>query len=501
MRVVVVGAGVGGLTAAALLLKAGHQVTVLEAHIYPGGCAGTFFHQGYRFDAGATLAGGFSSGGPHARLAELLGDLQWPVNPVDPAWSVHLPDSTITQWADPARWRQERMAAFPDAEPFWRRQESLADIAWDISARDFPWPPQNLQEALRTLVALRPSTLRAAPHLLQSASDLFTTDDPRLRAFVDAQLLIAAQCTSDQAHALYAAAALDLPRRGVCHVRGGMGGIARTLEQWIVRHGGTVQYKEVVTGFRFQDGRATHVLTRDDGAFGADVVLCNLTPWAVTALLGTDTPRALSQFTERSAETWSAFMVYLGVDTRRVTLPEVGHQQVVVDPTLPLGEGNSVFISLADAHDAGRAPAHHRAVTISTHTRPGPWWDQWEQDRPAYEARKDTWTQRIRDAVHRAVPGLFDAADLVLPATPLSFARFTRRPRGMVGGFAQTSLFEARGPQTGVPNVLMVGDSIFPGQSTAGVTLGAMRVASTVLGMSPQAPVMVSPSNRTPAGP
>jgi phytoene dehydrogenase-like protein len=67
----IIGAGIGGLTTAALLLKAGHKVTVLEAHVYAGGCAGTFYHKGYRFDAGATLAGGFAPGGPHARLAQI----------------------------------------------------------------------------------------------------------------------------------------------------------------------------------------------------------------------------------------------------------------------------------------------------------------------------------------------------------------------------------------------------------------------------------------------
>ena len=60
-HIVVIGAGIGGLTAGALLLKQGYRVTVLEAHVYPGGCAGTFFHKNYRFDAGATLAGGFSA--------------------------------------------------------------------------------------------------------------------------------------------------------------------------------------------------------------------------------------------------------------------------------------------------------------------------------------------------------------------------------------------------------------------------------------------------------
>ena len=41
-RIIVIGAGIGGLTAAAWLTRAGADVTVLEAHVYPGGCAGTF---------------------------------------------------------------------------------------------------------------------------------------------------------------------------------------------------------------------------------------------------------------------------------------------------------------------------------------------------------------------------------------------------------------------------------------------------------------------------
>ena len=51
----------------------------------------------------------------------------------------------------------------------------------------------------------------------------------------------------------------------------------------------------------------------------------------------------------------------------------------------------------------------------------------------------------------------------------------------MVGGFAQKSLFSARGPATGLDNIWLAGDSVFPGQSTAGVTVGGMRVAAEVL--------------------
>ncbi|RPI24935.1 MAG: FAD-dependent oxidoreductase, partial [Chloroflexota bacterium] len=79
-RVVVIGAGVGGLTAAAVLARGGLDVTVLEAHIYPGGCAGTFYHQGYQFDAGATLAGGFYPGGPMDLVASAAGISGWPAS-------------------------------------------------------------------------------------------------------------------------------------------------------------------------------------------------------------------------------------------------------------------------------------------------------------------------------------------------------------------------------------------------------------------------------------
>jgi phytoene dehydrogenase-like protein len=145
-----------------------------------------------------------------------------------------------------------------------------------------------------------------------------------------------------------------------------------------------------------------------------------------------------------------------------------------------LAETNSVFISLSDAEDETRAPKGHRAVTLSTHTAIAPWWQLKESDFQAYEARRNEYAERMLAAAEQAIPGLRQAIRLCLPGTPVTFERFTRRPMGMVGGFAQESLFTARGPATGMPNVWLVGDSIFPGQSTAGVTVGAMRVAATI---------------------
>ena len=480
----IIGAGIGGLTTAALLLKAGHHVTVLEGHTYPGGCAGTFFHQGFRFDAGATLAGGFAPGGPHARLAEML-DLQWPVHPVDPAWQVHLPNGrSLTQYANPEQWRQERLAAFPHAEPFWRTQEQLADIAWDISSRPFPWPPESPRDWLTLAQAMRPQTLRSLPYLWRTIGSLAPAADPLFKAFLDGQLLISAQTTADSANALYGSAALDLPRRGVNHVRGGIGALAQTLVAWIRAQGGEVLFRQPVVRIAVEKGRATAVYTGKGRQFSGDAIVGNLTPWGLVDLLGEAAPAKLQRETAVRPATWGAFTLYLGVDAAKLP-PEakaVGHHQVIVDEKRPLGEGNSVFISLSDPADPDRAPAGMRAATLSTHTDIAPWWQLRHcADKAAYHQRRQAYAQTLLAAAERALPGLSQAAVLCKPGTPVTFQFYTRRPGGMVGGFAQTSLFNGRGPSTDIPNLWLVGDSVFPGQSTAAVTLGGMRVATAVL--------------------
>ncbi len=483
-RVVVVGAGIGGLTAAALLAKTGRDVTVLEAHVYPGGCAGTFYHQGFRFDAGATLAAGFDAGGGMTRLGQALG-ITWPVEPAQVALRAHLPDGgQVTRWTDPTAWQAERLAAFgPAAEPFWRWQEAIADRMWALALAGAPWPPQSAPDLGRLtraglgVVAAGPLRIPGmARDALRPLAPRLAAAPPRLRQYLDGQLLISAQATADRANALYAAAALDMPRRGVAHVRGGIGRLAEALAEAVRRGGGRIQYRQRVTHVVNNHGRGYRIITNKDGDFNAEQVIFNLPPHDAAALLGEDAPPKLRRAV-LPADGWGAFMVYLGLDDAVIPAGCPLHHQVIV--TEPLGEGNSIFLSLSLPGDAARSPAGQRAVTLSTHTDLRSWWRLFEADRDAYEVRKADLTERVLAAAEVALPGLRRAARLILPGTPVSFQRFTHRSLGWVGGFPQTSLFRAWGPRLG-RGLWLVGDSIFPGQSVLATALGGMRVAAAI---------------------
>ena len=486
-KVTVIGAGVGGLTTAAVLARAGLDVTVLEAHVYPGGCAGTFFHQDYQFDVGATLAGGFAPGEPMDAVAQETGIQSWPARLAEPAMVVHLPDgSQVTRWGDERRFAEHRSAFGEAAMNFWRWQENTANSMWDFALRQPGWPPQSMAQSMDLLrkgwdwlkadsqkhlkLSLAVDAFRPVAFHLKEAPE-------KLRHFIDGQLLISAQTTSENANALYAASALDLPRRGVVHLEGGMGAIAKTLAQAVKANGGQVYYRKEASRIILENGRLVGVETKRGEFFDTDALVANLTPWDIARLLGDEAPASLRRLPTLPQDGWGAFVVYIGLDNAVVPEGFPLHHQVLMGE--PLGEGRSIFLSLSPEWDRSRAPDGHRALTISTHTQLAPWWEMHKNDRSGYQARKQTYAQRVVEAAERILPGLRDAIEILLPGTPLTFENFTRRSSGWVGGFPQTRLLSNWAPRL-APDLWMVGDSIFPGQSTAAVALGGLRVAEAV---------------------
>jgi len=87
---------------------------------------------------------------------------------------------------------------------------------------------------------------------------------------VDAQLLLSAQAESAAATALYGAAALDLPRRGVVHLQGGIGSIALQLVEAVRRQRGQVYYRQAATRIVIERGRPVAVETKRGESYPAN---------------------------------------------------------------------------------------------------------------------------------------------------------------------------------------------------------------------------------------
>ena len=479
--VVVVGAGIAGLTAAALLVRSGARVQVLEGHTVPGGCASFYQRAGYRFDVGATLVSGFGPRGVHRRLFQLLG-VDCPAETVEPAMVVRLPDETVVRFGD-ARWEVERKRAFGvQAEPFWREQERIADLAWDFSTR-FPMLPTGV-EGLRALAhAFRPRHAPLAFTLGRTVESIVPPGEHRrLRAFIDAQLLITAQADAASTDLAYGSTALDIAREGTFHLADGVSAIAIALARSIRRGGGEIAYGTPVVEIVREAGAAVGVRLGDGSVVRAPAVIAAIPVQNVRALLGVAPDRVgVLDRVPALSQRWGAFMAYVGVPAGVVPDDCPLHHQLLAEYDRPLGEGNTTFFSFSAPHEERRARRGGRAITISTHTDVA----AWERARAdgSYARRKAAYAEALRSALERVVPGAWERAETIEFATPATFERYTGRLRGLVGGTPQvpaTANLNALSHASGIAGLVLAGDTVFPGQSTVGASLSGVAAARAI---------------------
>ncbi len=481
-NIVVIGGGIGGLTAAALLAKRGCRVLVLEQAFIPGGCASTFKRRGFTFDVGATQVAGLEPGGIHAQIFAQL-ELELPeATPCDPACAVFLPgeNQPISVWRDPQRWQAERLAQFPGTERFWAKLDQLFRLCWEFNQRDPILPLHSPRDVLEIVTKLRPQTLLTVPYTLQTVGGVLRRlklgHHTRLKQFLDLQLKLYSQVDADETAMLYAAVALGLSTepQGLYHLQGSMQVLSTRLHQAIVNHGGRLITRQ----------RAERIVLKQDRAHTVSVmnlrnqkrwevpceqVIANVTCWDLVNLLALNND--YSRRIEKLPSASGAFILYLGVDAACLPADCPPHLQFLYDANGALGENNSLFVSVSRAGD-GRAPAGKATIIASTFTETAPWW----YENTDYAALKATYTETALQHLAQYFPNLRDYIQHIEAATPRTWQHFTGRHLGMVGGVAQRPW--NFGPlslsnHTPIANVWLVGDSTYPGEGTAGVSYSA----------------------------
>jgi C-3',4' desaturase CrtD len=486
---IIIGAGIGGLTVAALLAKAGRSVLLLESQNAPGSSSSAIHSKqadgrSYHFDLDTSLLSGFQNGGALDWLAQQLA-IRFPSERLEPAMQVWLPDRTVTRYGD-QRWQEERRRAFPEqadqAERFWKHQEKLAQQLERLVHHSPYLPVKSLSDLIHLLPKLRPSMLALLPQRGRTVGDelrRYQLTDRALRSFIDAQLLASAQTRADQCAWLFGSTSLDLPRQGVYYLYGGAATLAKQLADAFVRDGGDLRYHTAVDSVITNGRRAVAVRTSDGSLYYGDHIVANTTLQHVAELLD-NKPLALQKLIAKRSHSYGIFPLYLGLDEAAIPAGLPNHHQVVLDYHTPHAEANTIFISLHPAKDGSRAPHGERALTLSAQISLPDWKDARAKGRDHYNERKAQLSERMLAALERVIPNLSQHIRYQHSGSPVIFEHYTRPASGILGSLSQGSQinsFNSLGPRAlQLARLWMVGDSSFSGQNTATITQNGIRV-------------------------
>jgi phytoene desaturase len=284
-RVVVVGAGLAGLSAALRLAGTGREVVVLEREDTPGGRAGRWEAGGYAFDTGPTVLTM-----PHLIDSALacVGERRedWlDLAPVEPLYRAFYPDgSSLDVHADTGRMAAEveRVCGAAEAAGYLRFVEYVGELyrlqIGEFIDRNLDSPLDLAGPGLLRLVAMG-GFGRLAPRVHRYLKD------PRTRRVFTFQSMYAG-LSPYRALAVYAVIAYMDAVAGVWFPRGGMHAVPRALAGAAEKHGVALRYGTAVDRVLLRSGRATGVLTVDGERIPADaVVLTADLPTAYRTLL------------------------------------------------------------------------------------------------------------------------------------------------------------------------------------------------------------------------
>ena len=482
----IIGAGYAGMGAALDLVERGKSVAICEMLKYPGGCAGTFHKGKFGFEAGATLFSGFHEEGLFSKwIAKHNMDVQF--EPLDPIidfrtkdWSLAIsPDREVTI---------ERFCTLPNApvakiKAFFAYQERIADVLWPMFEDAARVPPFNLSGFGWHVGRFwkYPKLWSVMNRSLWSVLKSFelTAFAPMVE-YCNAVCQITIQTNAKSAEALFALSAMDYLFRGTGHIHNGIGQLGFAMLKAIEDAGGEVSLPNKVKALEWENG--TWLITTRKGDYRAKKVLANLVPPTIAKLVGNlPIPAAVETYTHKLGQGWGAGMLYLILKDNE-NLPEHAHHYQCIATDAPkLQEGYHIFCSLSGRQESHKHPAGYRTATVSTHI------PMTTQLGLPDKSAKATYTQQIQDQMRATLadrlPEIHNAIDKEYPGSPRTYQRFTGREQGFVGGLPRTQGWHNYGgliPTPLYPNLWMIGDTAFPGQSTLATALGGIRTARWV---------------------
>lgn len=491
---IVIGSGMGGMTAAALLAKLGRRVLVIEQHYVPGGFTQTFKRPGYHWDVGVHLVGEMTERSYLGRLLKDLtdGGLEW--EPVGEIYDeFHFPDGFTIQ--------------FPDSKPAFREtlhdyfpaEKKAIDTYFDLvraASRSSAGYLQSRAAPFYLAPGLKKKAARAAlPHIEATTAEVLAslTDDERLRAVLAAQWGYYGSTPSRSSFAMHALMVAHF-MWGAYYPVGSAESIAREMLRTVAAAGGWTATRTEVDEIVISGGRAQGVRLADGREIRASKVISAVGAPLTARLMGEAPP------TETIAPGPAHVSLYVGFEGYIASHGASRYSQWFYDswdmendlwhvtPDEPLSDASVLycsFPSLKDpTHDPGPDLRHTgEVITFVPWDSFEPWTGtRWKKRGAEYDEYKEAISEKLLSQYGERYPALATMIRFSELSTPLSTHHFARSHRGSIYGLSsEPARFTSAAlePKMDVKGLYMAGvDVMAPGIAGA-IGGGALAVAAS----------------------
>jgi phytoene desaturase len=479
-HVVIVGAGLAGLSAAMRLAGAGRHVTVVERESVPGGRAGRLSDQGFEFDTGPSV---LTMPDLIADAFDCLGEdmADWlTLEPVAPLYRAFYTDgSQLDVHADVNDMADEISRVISPAEADgYRRYVDFVTKLYRYEMKDFidrniDSPLDLLTPDLARLLAIG-GFRKLAPKVEQYLRD------PRTQRVYSFQAMYAGLSPYD-ALAIYAVIAYMDSVAGVFFPKGGMHAIPTAMAAAASKHGVNFRYDTTVSSIEHSNGRASAVITSAGERIEADVVMINadlpvayrdllgVEPWSVKRL--TYSPSCFVMLAGSSAQ-YSQIAhhnIHFGHSWKGVFRELIDQRRLMTDPSL--------LVTNPTYSDASLAPDGKQIYYVLFPTPNLDAGIDWSRETSRYR------DEVVRTLEERGYVGFGDGIEVEHLTTPQDWA-----DRGMERGapFASAHSFFQTGPfrpgNIWGDNVVFVGSGTQPGVGVPMVLISGRLGAERILG-------------------
>lgn len=491
-EVIVVGAGIGGLTAASLLAKRGVDVLCIEQHYMPGGCCGAIRRQDITMDVGATILYGFGERGLNTHRF-VMNELEEEIDmiPRESIYNMHVGDQIITYWLDFKKFYNQLLEMFPGQKDELKKfYDSLYKLYGIFSQNDVVVAPSEMSplENIQMLMKNPSGIIKLSMYMYKNALDLFKKyfTDPEIIAFFDMLTRTFSYVDSIECPALLSATMFtDNHEGGAYYPSGSPQMLPNKLEKSIEKYGGAVLYRNMVDEILIQKGRVYGVRLADGTEIMGERVVADATVWNIYGKLVK--PEHIKSKRMKWAHNFipchSNMILYIGYDARG--LPGGIHPMEIYIDDMEDVSGHGVTVYFPTIQNPEVSPPGKISVTVtavSNEKWPRPWDPEYQSEE--YNQKKQEEAEKLLVQIEKHIPDFRKHILFMEIATPSTMERYTLKNWGNVGGPKQAlgqEMLKRLHARSDWKNLYQCGDSTVMGLGVLPATMSGISAANMVL--------------------